>query len=351
MSNQTEIHRESKPLSSSSPNLVGSIVQSFQTMAQWAIHHPRFIIKPGTQIDDLTIRVENYEKERSQRRFLSRLNAPLTKIGILIILIIVSFAVFAPWISDYTRDELTGLFSPAWGRSSPDHPLGTTKFGRDILGRAIFGARTSLTIALPAIIISVVVGTILGVIAAYYGGWLDNAIMFFTDILLSFPGLILALILVSILGNQSAGEGGISILAVIALTYGFLGIPNYARLIRSQVLQAKELTYVEAAEVIGASNGRIMFKHILPNVFSPVLISFTFDLGGIILSLAGLSFLGFGDPNLIEWGNDINIGRSYLYDAPQAAFWPGFMILITVLGFMLLGDGLRDALDPKMKNL
>jgi len=162
------------------------------------------------------------------------------------------------------------------------------------------------------------------------------------DIFLAFPGLILAMVFIAIWGQE---------IQYIMLAWGILGIPYYSRLIRGNVLQARKLPYIEAAKVSGAGNWRIMFKHIMPNVIQPIIISFTFDIGGIILSLAGLAFLGFSDPRMIEWGNDISQARVHLYDAPWASLWPGFIILITVLGFMLVGDGLRDALDPKLKNL
>ena len=163
-----------------------------------------------------------------------------------------------------------------------------------------------------------------------------------SDIFFAFPGLIFAIILVGILGNR---------MEWIILAYGILGIPYYSRLIRASVLQAKELPYVEAARVSGAKNWRIMFRHIMPNCIQPIIISFTFDIGGVILSFAGLAFLGYSDPNLIEWGRDIDIGRGHLVNAPWASFWPGLMIIFTVLGFMLVGDGLRDALDPRLRNL
>ena len=351
MSIETEYEKEITIKEDSEQSFFSGIANSFREMFVWLIHNLKFIFIPSFKDEELSIRVVEFEKDRSQRRFLARLNNPLTKLGIFILFVIFSFAVFAPWISDYTYDVLSGVNTGSWAGPSPEHPLGTTNFGRDILGRCIFGARTSLTIALPAILISVIIGVVFGIIAAYFGGWIDNLIMFATDVLLAFPGLILALIMVDIFTNNEWLKEHLDIgpLAAIALTFALLGIPVYIRLTRSQVLQAKELTYVEAAKVIGAKNGRIMFKHILPNVFSPVLITFTFNVGGIILSLAGLSFLGFGDQTLIEWGLDINIGRSYLNNAPQASFWPGMMVLFTVLGFMLVGDGLRDALDPKTK--
>jgi peptide/nickel transport system permease protein len=210
------------------------------------------------------------------------------------------------------------------------------------LARTIWGARSSLTIALPAITLSVVAGVVFGIIAAYFGGWVDTLIMRIADIFFAFPGLIFAIVLVGILGRK---------MEYIILAYGILGIPYYSRLIRGSVLQAKELPYVEAARVSGAGNWRIMFRHLIPNTIQPIIISFTFDIGGVILSFAGLAFLGYSDPSLIEWGRDIDIGRGHLVNAPWASLWPGIMIILTVLGFMLLGDGLRDALDPRLKNL
>jgi peptide/nickel transport system permease protein len=259
-----------------------------------------------------------------------------------LIFTIVSFAVFAPWISPGSFDEANGIFFNEWGPPTEKNLLGQTKFGRDVLTRLIWGARSSLIIALPAITMSVFFGVIIGVISAYYGGWVDSIIMRIMDVFLAFPGLILAMVFIAIWGQH---------IQYIMLAWGILGIPYYSRLIRGNVLQARKLPYIEAARVAGAGDWRIMFKHILPNVIQPIIISFTFDIGGIILSLAGLAFLGFSDPRMIEWGNDIAEARAYLYNAPWASMWPGFIILITVLGFMLVGDGLRDALDPKLKNL
>ena len=261
----------------------------------------------------------------------------------MIIFIIVTFAVFAPWVSPYPFDTLMDFLYDPFAPPSPEHLLGTTQNGRDILGRCIFGARTSLTIALPSLFLSVLVGLVIGTVAGYYGGWIEAVLMRLMDIFLAFPGLVLVLVFISIWGNR---------IEYFMLAYGILGIAGYARLIRSSVIQTKELDYVKAARVSGASNLRIMYKHILPNTIQPIIISFTFNIGGVILSLAGLSFLGLGNADtLIEWGNDIAAADSVFHYAPWALFWPGIMILITVLGFMLLGDGLRDALDPRLKNL
>jgi len=309
---------------------------------KWIIPNLKFLFIPGYRIEELTIREREYEKTISKRKFIRRLKSVLTIIGIVIVFMIVTFAVFAPWISPYTFDVADGVLIGSWNPPSDLHILGQTNFGRDILARMIWGARSSLTIALPAISLSVSVGVIFGIIAAYFGGWVDSIIMRISDIFFAFPGLIFAIVLVGILGRK---------MEYIILAYGILGIPYYSRLIRASVLQAKELPYVEAARVSGAKNWRIMFRHIMPNCIQPIIISFTFDIGGVILSFAGLAFLGYSDPHLIEWGRDIDIGRGHLVNAPWASFWPGIMIIFTVLGFMLIGDGLRDALDPRLRNL
>ncbi len=315
---------------------------TFNNVVSWIGKHFKFIVSPTSKYEELSNKEYEYEKTISKRKMIRRFKSVLTIVGIVILLLIISFAVFPSWLAPYTFDEANGIFSNTWADAGPDHPLGTGKFGRDVLARLIYGARSSLTVALPAITFAVLLGVIFGVIAAYYGGWVDSLIMRLTDIFLAFPTLILAAVFIAIMGQDIEN---------IMLAIGILGVPFYARLIRGNVLQARNLPYVEAARVSGAGNWRIMFRHILPNCIQPVIISFTFNIGGIILSLAGLAFLGFNDPTLIEWGNDLAEGRLHLQTAPWASIWPGFMILITVLGFMLVGDGLRDALDPRMKNL
>ena len=308
----------------------------------WFISNIKFLLVPGSRVEELTQREIEYERVRSKRKFIRRFKSFLTITGIVLIFVIASFAVLAPWISPGTFVEANGIYFNQWGPPSEINPLGKTSFGRDVLTRLIWGARSSLTIALPAISLSVIFGVMIGIISAYYGGWVDSIIMRIMDIFLAFPGLILAMVFIAIWGQE---------IQFIMLAWGILGIPYYSRLIRGNVLQARKLPYIEAARVSGAGSWRIMFKHIMPNVIQPIIISFTFDIGGIILSLAGLAFLGFSDPRMIEWGNDIADARGHLYDAPWASLWPGFIILLTVLGFMLVGDGLRDALDPKLKNL
>ena len=327
---------------------LSSVKEISKMVLKWTTKNLKFLFVPASRIDELTIREINYEKSRSKRKFIRRFKSVLTIVGILLVFFIATLAVFPHWISPYTFQEAIGVYSNAWQAPNPEHLLGTTKFGRDVLSRLVFGAKTSLTVALPAIAFSVTIGVMIGVIAAYYGGWVDAGIMRIIDVFLAFPSLILALVFVAVLGELF--NTGPRIDYIIA-AWGILGIPYYSRLIRGNVLQARELPYIQAAKVAGAGNLRVMFKHILPNVIQPIIISVTFDIGGVILSLAGLSFLGFSDYRMIDWGNEISIGRPFLYIAPWASLWAGLFILLSVLGFMLLGDGLRDALDPRLRNL
>jgi peptide/nickel transport system permease protein len=312
------------------------------TVLKWFVKNLKFIAVPTSTYEELKLKEQEYEKTKSQRKFIRKLKSTLTLIGLIIVLGLVTIAVFPHWIAPYTFLEANGLYINPFSAPSLEHIMGTTQLGRDVYTRVLFGARSSLTVSLPAISLSVIGGVFLGVIAAYYGGWIDSVIMRIADVFLAFPGLILALVFVGVFGRE---------IEIIMLIYGFLGIPFYARLIRGNVLQAKELPYVQAAKVAGSGNLRIMFRHILPNVIQPVIISVTFAIGGFILGLAGLAFLGFSDPTFIEWGMEINHARDMLYSAPWASIYPGVMIVITVLGFMLVGDGLRDALDPRLKNL
>ncbi|MEJ2248765.1 MAG: ABC transporter permease [Candidatus Lokiarchaeota archaeon] len=306
-------------------------------------HNIKFFLLPGSRIEELTKRELEYEKSISKRKFIKRISSPLTFLGIIILFIVANIAVFPEWLSVFTYNQASsGVFPGAWAPMTPEHPLGQTILGRDVLARIIFGARSSIVIALIAVSFSATVGTIFGIIAAYYGGWRDSIIMRIVDLMMSFPGLILAMVFVAILGRNWQN---------IMLAFSIIGIPLFARLIRGNVLQARELPYIQAAKVDGAGNWRIMFQHVLPNIIQPIIIAFTFNISGVILSIAAFSFLGFSDPTLIEWGNDVSQGQRYLVTAPWASLFPGIMIVVTVLGFMLLGDGLRDALDPRLKNL
>ena len=301
----------------------------------------KFYCIPSWRDPKFTAIENELNKKRSKRKVFGKMLNPLTVLGTLIILIFIFIAIYVQWLTPYTRFELTKLISTDPGPFSPptiNHPLGTTQNGWDILGRILWGTRTALIIGLSSIAISVVIGTILGVIAAFFGGFIENLIMRISDFILLLPSLILALIIIRLVGTQI-------IYVVFALS--FLGFPGYTRLVRSSVLQVKQNLYVKSAVTSGANNFRVMFKHILPNAISPLIIVTSSSIAYAILSLSSIGFLGLSDPELIDWGYDISASLSRFWSAPFAALWPGLAIGIAAMGFMLLGDGLRDILDPR----
>lgn len=244
-------------------------------------------------------------------------------------------AALAPWLApaDPTAQELTmRLMAPGEG----GYLLGTDALGRDILSRIIHGARVSLYVGVVTVSVSLVIGTLVGAVAGYKGGWVDEGTMRVVDVFLAFPGILLAIALTAVLGPS---------LHNVILALCIMGWVGYARLVRGQVLLARELTYVEAARSMGCSAPRIMFRHILPNVFAPVLVEATFAMAGAIVAEAGLSFLGLGtQPPTPSWGAMLAEGRQFILLAPHLTIWPGAAILLTVLGINLLGDALRDAM-------
>lgn len=259
--------------------------------------------------------------------------------GLVIIGILVFAAIFADFIApyDYAEQNLKERFqTPSW-----EHPFGTDNFGRDIFSRIIYGTRISLQVGFVAVGIAVVVGGILGAIAGYYGKFLDNFIMRIIDVMLAIPSILLAIAITAAFG---AG------LTNVMIAIGISSIPSYARIVRASVLSVREQEYIEAARATGASDFRIIFGHILPNSLSPIIVQATLGVAGAILSTAGLSFIGLGiEPPLPEWGAMLSAGRSFLRDYPHIVMFPGVTIMITIFALNLFGDGLRDALDPKLK--
>ena len=259
--------------------------------------------------------------------------------GLIVITIIIFTAIFAEQIAPYgyqTQNLRRIAESP-----SKDHWLGTDELGRDIFSRIIFGTRVSLQVGFVAVSISVIMGGFLGSLAGYYGGKLDNAIMRTMDILLAIPSILLAIAIVSAFG------GG---LVNVMIAVGISSIPVYARIVKASVISIKEQEFIEAARAVGAKDLRIIFKHVLPNSMAPIIVQGTIGVANAILSAAGLSFIGLGiQPPTPEWGAMLSGGRMFIRTAPHIATFPGVAIMITIFALNLLGDGMRDALDPRLK--
>lgn len=253
--------------------------------------------------------------------------------------IIVLIALFAPHLAPY--DPLSGTMTDSLKAPGDGYILGTDVLGRDILSRVIFGTRASITMTMTLVATIMIIGTILGVAAGYFGGMVDAVIMRLADMMISFPGLILAIAIAGLLGPNMVN----AVIAISAVSW-----PKYARLARSMVLKVKTNIYVEAALVSGASTTTMIFQHIIPNMITTIFVTATTDIGGMMLELAGLSFLGFGaQPPTPEWGLMLNEGRTYLVQAPWLMIYPGIAIVITVVIFNLLGDSIRDIMDTKQE--
>ena len=280
-------------------------------------------------------------------------HSPSALLGAAVIGALVVIAVFAPFFA--THDPLQTMIGvpgetgrlpskppciPILGCQDPQHILGLDLNARDLYSRVIYGTRTSLSVGVITISLSIVAGTALGITAGYMGGTVDNVIMRLMDVVLAFPALLLAISIVTILGPGLTN-------ALLGITITF--IPQYARLSRASVLSLKEQEFVVAERALGASPLRIVLAHILPNAITPIIVQGTLGVGTAILDAAALSFLGLGaQPPTPEWGQILSESRNYLFTSPHLVFFPGFAIMITVLGFNLLGDGMRDALDPRL---
>ncbi|MCE9647029.1 MAG: ABC transporter permease [Chloroflexi bacterium] len=291
----------------------------------------------------------------TRRRLLRRKSSI---VGMVILAILIVIALTAQWIAPYSPTLSMLDTTPAQNiqkrsppcihmfgcaQDQPEHFMGTDGNLRDEFSRMLYGARLSLMIGLSTVSFAIVIGTILGALAGYFGGWVDNAIMRIMDVLLAFPSLLLAIAIVTVLG-----PGLINALLAI----GIVSIPAYARVVRGSVLSVREMDYVSASRALGGNTYEILFKRILPNALTPLIVQGTLGIASAILDAAALSFLGLGaQPPTPEWGAMLGSERNQVFTAPHLVFYPGLAIMLTVLAFNLLGDGLRDALDPRLAHI
>ena len=264
----------------------------------------------------------------------------LTYIGLTIAAIVIFVAIFAPWISPY--DPFEQELSRRLLEPSAEYWFGTDLLGRDVFSRVLYGARISLQVGISVVLVSGVIGVIIGAIAGFYGGWVDRILSgYLFNVFLAFPGLLLAIALVAFLGPG---------LGKLILALCIIGWVGYARVMRGQVLKVREYDFVQAAKALGASNFRILFIHILPNSIQPLIVQASLGMAGAVLSEASLSFLGLGiPPPAPSWGTMIEEARNYFATYPHTLFFPGVAIALTVLAFNFIGDGLREYLDPKQR--
>lgn len=264
----------------------------------------------------------------------------LAVIGTIIVVFFILLAIFGPLIAPQGINEQN--FKLKLQSPSSEFWFGTDVFGRDIFSRVVLGSRLSLMVGFASVAISIIVGSILGILAGYYGRWVDTIISRFFDILLAFPSILLAIAIVTALGPS---------LFNALLAIAIVNVPNFGRLIRSKVLSIKEEEFITAAKAIGMKDSRILFTHVLPNSMTPIIVQGTLAIATAIIEAAALGFLGLGaQAPAPEWGKMLSDARVYLVNAPWTMIFPGLAIMLTVLGFNLMGDGLRDAFDPKMKN-
>jgi peptide/nickel transport system permease protein len=262
----------------------------------------------------------------------------MIRVGLVIVLVAVLAALVGPALSPYNpaAQELARRLEPP----TLSHPFGLDELGRDILARLLAGARISLLVGLAVVSVSSVVGMLVGSVAGYFGGRVDDVISRVVDVLMAFPGILLAIALVAVLGPS---------LTNVVLALSVIGWVGYARLVRGQALRARELDFVQAARALGAGSPRVVLRHVLPTAFPAVVVQATLGMAGAIIAEASLSFLGLGvQPPTPSWGTMLDAGRAHLFDAPHLTIFPGLAIALLVLGFNFLGDGLRDRVDPKL---
>lgn len=262
-------------------------------------------------------------------------------IGLVLVILIIILALSAPLIYDYDTEVISQNINERLQGPSKKHIFGTDQYGRDILARIMYGARISLSIGAVSCLICCSLGVLLGAIAGFFGGAVDDVIMRFFDIMLAIPSTLLAIILVATFGASTFN---------IIIAVGLPTLPQYVRITRAQVMTVKAQDYVEAARAVGASNFQIIFKHVLPNCLSPILVTATLRCATVISDASSLAFIGLGIPApQPDWGGMLAEGRAFLRDYPYMVLFPGIAIMVTILALNMLGDGLRDSLDPKLK--
>lgn len=290
--------------------------------------------------------LKRLEGKRKELEFVLRLikNSPLTLTSLIFILLLIFVAILAPYIVPYPQQALGAApLKNAFNPPSYEHLFGTDELGRDIFSRVLFGTRISLKIAMVVVVLAMVIGLPLGVVGGFLGGKIDELIMRLTDIFLSFPSVLLALVISVILGPSI---DNVSI--AIAISWW----PWYTRIAHAQAVSIRERPFIEAAKAVGIPKTKIMFRHIVPNSLAPLLVQATMDLGSVLLTASGLSFLGLGaQPPQPEWGLMTYIGHAYLFTSWWCSTFPGLAIFVAALAFNLLGDGLRDILDPRIRRL
>ena len=265
----------------------------------------------------------------------------MAMLGLAILVLLALCAIFADVIADYETKVVAQNIANRLKGPSAEHWFGTDEFGRDIFARMVHGSRVSLVVGLISVSVSLVAGGTLGAFAGFYGGRVDNVIMRVMDIFLAVPSILLAITIVAALGTN---------LVNVMLAIGISGTPGFARIVRAAVMSVKDQEFVEASRAIGASNATIIFREIIPNCLAPIIVQSTLSVASAILSTASLSFIGLGlQPPDPEWGAMLSSGRNFLRDAVHLTLFPGLAIVVTILALNLLGDGLRDALDPRLK--
>lgn len=283
-----------------------------------------------------------YKKQSQTKEIWRRLKKNrFAMLGLIILIMFVLLSIFADFIADYKEVVIKQDIKNRLQPPSSEHWFGTDEFGRDIFARIIHGTRISLYAGVITVGIGLIIGTALGAVAGYYGGILDNLIMRFLDILLAIPNILFAMAVIAALGNSNLN---------LIIAIGLANVPKFARIMRSSVITLKDQEFIEASKAVGASNYQIIIRHIIPNCLAPIIVQTTLRVAFAVLSISGLSFLGLGIQEPVpEWGSMLSGGRRYIRDAGHLAIFPGFAIMLLILSLNLLGDGLRDALDPRLR--